>query len=93
MVKVREPQQPSQPKKAALSEAEKAAKAESFGNEAIPTPPKEPRPKPFKAITYPFWAQEEYERLIKAAQKANMKHTSFMIKAVNDAIDKELGKH
>ena len=90
MVKVRDPQKPSQPKKAALSEAEKAAKAESFGNEAIP---KKPREKPFKAITLPFWSKEEHERLVEAASKANMKHTSFMIKAVKDAIDKELKKH
>ena len=89
MVKVREPQQPSQPKKAALSEAEKAAMAESFGNEAIP---KKERTKPYKTISYKFWTKEEHEMLVNAAKKTNMKHTSFMIKAVRDAIDKELGK-
>ena len=90
MVKVREPQQPNQPKKAALSEAEKAAKAESFGNEAIP---KKPREKPFKAITVPFKTEADYLRLVKAAQKANVKPTSFMITAIKVAIDKELAKH
>lgn len=34
MVRIRDPQQPSQPKKAALSEAERAAKAEAFGDAA-----------------------------------------------------------
>jgi hypothetical protein len=90
MVKVREPQQPSQPKKAALSETEKAAKAESFGNEAIP---KVKRTPPFKAITVPFKSEADYLRLVKAAQKANVKPTSFMITAIKVAIDKELGKH
>ena len=78
------------PKKEELPEAKKAAKAEQFGNKAVP---KTERPKPYKAITLPFWSAEEYERLVEAANKANMKHTSFMIKAVKDAIDKELKKH
>lgn len=84
MVKIREP------KPVGITETEKAAKAEKFGNKAIP---KTERPKPYKAITLPFWSAEEYDRLVEAASKANMKHTSFMIKAVKDAIDKELKKH
>ena len=84
MVKIREE------KPAGLSEADKAALADKRSREAIPKQKREP---PYKAITYPFWTQEEYEMLVNAAQKANMKHTSFMIKAVKDAIDKELRKH
>ena len=86
MVKVREPQQPSQPKKAALSETEKAAKAESFGNEAIP---KLPRAKPYKAINIPFKTEADYLRLVAAAQRDKRKPTDFIKAAIKGAIEKQ----
>lgn len=86
MVKVREPKQPSLPKKAALSDAEKAAKAESFGNEAIP---KLPRAKPFKAINIPF-TEDDYNQLLAAAKSDNRLPTSFIKAAIKTAIDRRL---
>lgn len=53
----------------------------------------DPRQKPFKAITLPFKTDAEYQRLITAAKKTHMKPTSFMVKAIKDAIDKELGQY
>ena len=85
MVKIREPQKPSQPQKAALSESEKAVKAESFGNEAIP---KKPRTKPYKAINIPF-TEADYLRLVAAAQSDNRKPTDFMKAAIKRAIEKQ----
>jgi hypothetical protein len=87
MVNVREPRQPSQPKMAALSEAEKAAKSESFGNEAIP---KKKRVKThYKAINIPFNTEADYLRLVAAAQKANRKPTDFIKAAIKVAIDRQ----
>jgi hypothetical protein len=84
MVKIREPN-PS-----ALSDAEKAAKAEKWGNEAIP---KVPRAKPYKSINIPFNTEADYQRLIKAAQASNRKPTDFMKAAIKSAIDKHLIQH
>ena len=84
MVKIREE------KPTGLSEVDKAALADKRSREAIP---KVKRTPPFKAITVPFKSEADYLRLVKAAQKANVKPTSFMITAIKVAIDKELGKH
>lgn len=84
MVKIREPNQP------ALSEAEKAMKAEKWGNEAIP---KVPRNKPYKSINIPFNTESDYQRLIQAAAADNRKPTDFMKTAIKVAIDKQLIQH
>lgn len=48
--------------------------------------------KPFKAITIPIKSENDYQNLMNAAGFANMKHTSFMIKAIKDAVKKEIEK-
>lgn len=88
MVNIREPKQPSKPKKAALSDAETDAKAESFGNEAIP---KVKRTPPFKAINIPF-TEADYNQLLAAAKSDNRLPTSFIKAAIKTAIDKRLAK-
>lgn len=86
MVKIREP------KPAALPEADRAATAEKFGNDALP---KKPRAKPashYKNINIPF-TEDDYKRLVQAAALADRKPTDFIKKAIKHAIDAQLGKH
>lgn len=78
MVKIRE---------IASNEAELAAKAEKWGNEAIPKPP---RRKPYKAITVPFKTEQEYGQFIAAAKAADRKPTDFLKAAIKHAIRQQL---
>lgn len=85
MVKIRET------KPAALPDVEKAAKAESFGDGAVP---KKPRTKPsthFKSINIPF-TESDYNRLVEAAAKADRKPTDFIKKAIKRAVDEQLNE-
>lgn len=79
MVKIREPKQ------AALTEAEKAAKAEALGNAALP---KQKRTEYYKAINIPFKTEADYLRLVAAAQSDNRKPTDFIKAAIKSAIEK-----
>lgn len=86
MVKIREPRKPE------LADAEKAAKAEKFGNDALP---KSPRIKPaghYKSINIPF-TEDDYKRLVEAAALADRKPTDFIKKAIKRAVDDQLKKH
>lgn len=87
MVRIRDPQQPSQPKKAALSEAEKAAKAESFGNEAIPKKKREKTH--FKAFNIPINTEADYLRLVEAAKRDKRNPTDFIKAAIKVAIERQ----
>lgn len=86
MVKIREPKQ------AGLQEADKAAKAEKFGDDASP---KKPRTKPatqYKSINIPF-TEDDYKRLVEAAALADRKPTDFIKKAIKRAVDAQLKQH
>lgn len=79
MVKVREQ------KTANLPEADKAAKAEQFGDDAVP---KKPRKKPeshYRRITIPF-DEPTYRALLAAAEKADRLPTNFIKQAIKKAI-------
>lgn len=86
MVNIREP------KKTALSEAEKNALAEKLGDDALP---KKTRKKPeshYRNINIPF-TEDDYKRLVEAAALADRKHTDFIKKAIKRAVDDQLAKH
>jgi len=89
MVKIRDVQPAS--KQAVKAEADKAAKAEQFGNDALT---KKPRSKPanqFKSINIPF-TEDGYNKLVEAATKAERKPTDFIKRAIQKAVEAELRK-
>lgn len=90
MVKIRD-LQPTKKAETVKVEADKAAKAEQFGNDALA---KKPRAKPanqFKAINIPF-TEEDYNDLVKAAEKLDRTPTNFIKLAIKQAVKAELRK-
>ncbi len=80
MVKIREP-----------ASLDTAALAEKFGNDALPKPKRTKPANQFKSINIPF-TEEEYNRLIKAAAKADRKPTDFIKKAIKKSTEETLRK-
>ena len=87
MAKFREPT--AKPDKAKLSDAEKAAKADLFGSEAIPKPPRKKPESHYKRITIPF-DEKTYNALVEAAAKADRLPTNFIKQAIKKAIKQGL---
>ena len=72
-----------------MSEADKAAQIERFGDDAAP---KKPRKKPeshYKRITIPF-DEKTYSALLAAAEKADRLPTNFIKQAIRKAIKEGL---
>jgi hypothetical protein len=75
-----------------LFDADKAAKIERFGNDALP---KKSRSKPanhYRSINIPF-TEDDYHRMVAAATKADRKPTDFIKKAIKQAVESVLIQH
>lgn len=69
-----------------IRDSETDAKAEKFGNDALPKPKRTKPASHFKSINIPF-TEDDYNRLIKAAAKANRKPTDFIKKAIKQSTE------